>query len=93
MLIADEPTGNLDSHTAAAVFDTLAGLTAQGKTVIYVTHDPRLAARANARIDLLDGQIIHHEGADAIVTLQQVEEAIHEDAIYRVPTQPSMEVL
>ena len=77
VVIADEPTGNLDSHTAQQVFDTLAGLTAQGKTVIYVTHDPRLAARASARIELLDGQIIHHEGADAIITAQQ----------------PSMEVL
>jgi ABC-type lipoprotein export system ATPase subunit len=71
VVIADEPTGNLDSHTAGQVFDTLAGLTAQGKTVIYVTHDSRLAARASARIELLDGQIIHHEGADAIVTAQQ----------------------
>ena len=68
VVIADEPTGNLDSHTAQQVFDTLAGLTAQGKTVIYVTHDPRLAARASARIELLDGQIISHTGADAVVS-------------------------
>ncbi len=71
VVIADEPTGNLDSHTAHEVFDTLAGLTAQGKTVIYVTHDPRLAARASARIELLDGQIISHVGADAIVSVSQ----------------------
>jgi putative ABC transport system ATP-binding protein len=56
-LIADEPTGNLDSRTASQVFDTLADLTRHGKTVIYVTHDPRLAARATHRIDLLDGRI------------------------------------
>jgi ABC-type dipeptide/oligopeptide/nickel transport system ATPase subunit len=93
VVIADEPTGNLDSHTAQQVFDTLAALTGQGKTVIYVTHDPRLAARASARIELLDGQIINHDGADAIITLQQAPE----DAIYRVPTatlpRSSMEVL
>lgn len=71
VVIADEPTGNLDSHTAQQVFDTLAGLTAQGKTVIYVTHDPRLAARASARIELLDGQIIKQEGADAIINVPQ----------------------
>jgi ABC-type lipoprotein export system ATPase subunit len=58
VLIADEPTGNLDSVTAHAVFDTLAGLTEHGKTIVYVTHDPALAARANARIDLLDGRIV-----------------------------------
>ena len=71
VLIADEPTGNLDSHTAHQVFDTLAGLTVQGKTVIYVTHDPHLAARASARIELLDGQIVNHYGAEAIVTMPQ----------------------
>jgi ABC-type lipoprotein export system ATPase subunit len=71
MVIADEPTGNLDSHTAQQVFDTLAGLTAQGKTVIYVTHDPRLAARASARIELLDGQIVNQKGAEAFVTVPQ----------------------
>jgi ABC-type lipoprotein export system ATPase subunit len=72
VLIADEPTGNLDSHTAQQVFDTLAGLTQQGKTVIYVTHDLRLAALSTARLELLDGHIIHHYGADAIVTLPMV---------------------
>jgi ABC-type lipoprotein export system ATPase subunit len=58
VLVADEPTGNLDSKTAHAVFDTLAGLTERGKTVIYVTHDRELAARADARIELLDGRIV-----------------------------------
>ncbi len=67
VLVADEPTGNLDSHTAYAVFDTLAGLTAQGKTVIYVTHDRELAARADAGIALLDGRIVEQHGADALV--------------------------
>src|SRR5215467_9390846 len=58
VLVADEPTGNLDSKTAHAVFDTLAGLTAQGKTVIFVTHDRELAGRATHRIELLDGRIV-----------------------------------
>src|SRR5207253_322210 len=40
VIVADEPTGNLDSHTAHQVFDTLAGLTQHSKTVIYVTHAP-----------------------------------------------------
>jgi ABC-type lipoprotein export system ATPase subunit len=71
VLIADEPTGNLDSHTAQQVFETLAGLIQQGKTVIYVTHDLHLAARASMRIELLDGHITDHYGADALVTLPQ----------------------
>jgi putative ABC transport system ATP-binding protein len=67
-LIADEPTGNLDSHSAHAIFDLLASLTERGKTIVYVTHDPALAARASARIDLLDGRIVGQMGANAIIT-------------------------
>ncbi len=61
-IVADEPTGNLDSHTATQVFDLLAELPRQGKTVIYVTHDPRLAGRASAGITLLDGHIVSQSG-------------------------------
>jgi ABC-type lipoprotein export system ATPase subunit len=67
VLIADEPTGNLDSRMAHEVFATLAGLTQQGKTVIYVTHDRELAARAQARIGLLDGCIVEQQGANALL--------------------------
>ena len=58
VLVADEPTGNLDSHTAHHVFETLASLTQHRKTIIYVTHAPDLAAQASARIELLDGRIV-----------------------------------
>jgi ABC-type lipoprotein export system ATPase subunit len=58
VLVADEPTGNLDSHTAHQVFETLASLTQHGKTIIYVTHAPDLAAQASARIELLDGRVV-----------------------------------
>jgi putative ABC transport system ATP-binding protein len=57
VLVADEPTGNLDSRMAHQVFDLLAALTEQGKTVIYVTHDPSLAQRASHFIRLLDGTV------------------------------------
>jgi len=67
VLVADEPTGNLDSHSAREVFEVLAGLPSQGKTVVYVTHDTGLAARAIARIELLDGRIVAAEGTTAIV--------------------------
>jgi ABC-type lipoprotein export system ATPase subunit len=62
ILVADEPTGNLDSKTAVQVFDLLESLTQYGKTIIYVTHDPMLAERAHAQIDLLDGRIIGQSG-------------------------------
>jgi ABC-type lipoprotein export system ATPase subunit len=61
ILVADEPTGNLDSKTAIQIFDLLETLTHQDKTVIYVTHDPLLAARATGRLSLLDGRIVSHE--------------------------------
>ncbi len=67
VLVADEPTGNLDSKTAHQVFDTLANLTKQGKTVIYVTHDRILAERSSARVDLLDGQIVFAQGTKAVI--------------------------
>jgi putative ABC transport system ATP-binding protein len=72
VLVADEPTGNLDSVTAHQVFDTLASLIERGKTVIYVTHDRELAARANARIELLDGRIAGEYGASAAVNAGRV---------------------
>src|SRR5260221_1026677 len=74
VLVADEPTGNLDSRTAHGVFETLASLTEAGKTVIYVTHDPNLAARAQARLDLLDGRIVGQHGASTIVASLPVKE-------------------
>ncbi|HLI69634.1 MAG TPA: ABC transporter ATP-binding protein [Ktedonobacteraceae bacterium] len=62
VLVADEPTGNLDSKTAIQIFDVLGSLTDRGKTVVYVTHDPVLAARAASRIDLLDGRVVGKSG-------------------------------
>jgi ABC-type lipoprotein export system ATPase subunit len=65
VLVADEPTGNLDSQSAHAIFDALASLTERGKTIIYVTHDRELAARASAGIELLDGRVVGEHGTEA----------------------------
>lgn len=58
LIVADEPTGNLDSRTAHQVFGILASLTQYGKTVVYVTHARELAARASESIALLDGRLV-----------------------------------
>ncbi|QBD83497.1 ABC transporter ATP-binding protein [Ktedonosporobacter rubrisoli] len=58
VIIADEPTGNLDSQMAHAVFDILTRLTQYDKTIIYVTHDLDLASRATAGLLLRDGRIV-----------------------------------
>ncbi len=67
VIVADEPTGNLDSRSAHDVFDTLAGLIDHRKTVVFVTHATELASRSTAGIELLDGRIVgQHGGATAI---------------------------
>jgi putative ABC transport system ATP-binding protein len=57
LLIGDEPTGNLDTHTAAEMFDLLLRLNAEGSTILYVTHDRELAARAHRIVTIRDGVV------------------------------------
>ena len=58
VLIADEPTGNLDSKTAESVFELFQGLAAQGKSVVIVTHDSSLASRTHRSTLIADGEIV-----------------------------------
>ena len=58
ILVADEPTGNLDTETATDVFQLLQAQASAGKTVIVVTHDRDLAAQVNRTITLVDGRIV-----------------------------------
>jgi putative ABC transport system ATP-binding protein len=58
ILAADEPTGNLDSRTAATIFELFQTLVAQGKTLLVVTHDNDLATRASRIIELADGEVV-----------------------------------
>lgn len=61
ILAADEPTGNLDSKTADAVFEVFEELIDRGKTIVMVTHDQELASRVTRTITLADGVIIGEE--------------------------------
>jgi putative ABC transport system ATP-binding protein len=58
VLLADEPTGNLDSKNAQLVMETLADLHKQGSTIVMVTHDPRWAEHADREVSLFDGKIV-----------------------------------
>ena len=58
LILADEPTGNLDTENGAQVMNILAGLNAGGATIVMVTHSPSHADMARRRIDMLDGRII-----------------------------------
>ena len=69
VVIADEPTGNLDSKTAESVFALFNDLVAKGKTIIIVTHDSALAKRAHRTALIADGEIVNEYVAKAIPTL------------------------
>lgn len=58
LLVADEPTGNLDSKTAAAVIDFFKELASKGKTILMVTHDNDLARRSGRIVTVYDGQVV-----------------------------------
>jgi putative ABC transport system ATP-binding protein len=57
LLLADEPTGNLDSQMARGVMELLEGINESGTTILMVTHDPELAARAQRNVHIIDGQV------------------------------------
>ena len=57
LILADEPTGNLDSTMAAQIMELLEGINASGTTIVMVTHDPDLAQRAHRRVHIRDGRI------------------------------------
>ena len=69
IIIADEPTGNLDSKTAATVFELFNQLVREGKTVIIVTHDSSLARHAHRTALIADGEIVNEYVAKALPTL------------------------
>ena len=62
MLLADEPTGNLDRSSGRHVMEVLEGMNADGLTLIVVTHDPAVASRANRALMMEDGRVVQHTG-------------------------------
>ncbi len=63
LLVADEPTGNLDTATAAQMIELLTALNRDGTTVVYVTHDPAIAARAHRVVSIRDGLVTNTGGS------------------------------
>lgn len=57
LLLADEPTGNLDTQMARGVMELLEDINAQGTTILMVTHDPELAVRSQRNVHIIDGQV------------------------------------
>ena len=64
LLLADEPTGNLDTQSGKDILDMFETLHRDGQTIVMITHDPSIAQRANRRITLSDGQVVADETSD-----------------------------
>ena len=77
LLLADEPTGNLDSQMARSVLELLEDINARGTTILMVTHDPELAMRAQRNVHIVDGQVsdlVHEPVLRAAATAAAVED-------------------
>ncbi len=68
-LLADEPTGNLDTQMAGQVMDLLEEINDGGTTIVMVTHDPSLASRARRNINMLDGRVADHDAQPEAASL------------------------
>ena len=77
ILLADEPTGNLDSKNGGAVMDLLKELHAEGATICMVTHDPRYAHVADRSVHLFDGQVISEDDVRKAQELEQAGFDLH----------------
>lgn len=75
ILLADEPTGNLDSKNGNAVMDLLHELHDEGATICMVTHDPRYADVAERAIHLFDGQVVNESDADRVEHTRELAES------------------
>jgi putative ABC transport system ATP-binding protein len=74
IIVADEPTGNLDSKTADAVFTLFTRLVDEGKTILMVTHDDELAHRVTRTVTIADGAIVDDRLSAKVVT------AVHKES-------------
>ena len=68
LILADEPTGNLDTTSGQAIMQLLADLHQNGRTVLVVTHDPRMQAYATDTVYMLDGRLVSHDAYKTAVT-------------------------
>ena len=76
ILLADEPTGNLDSLMTREIMDLLERINEQGATIVMVTHSPECAARAHRQIHLLDGKVVDLEGRPAPIARPELAQSV-----------------
>lgn len=95
LIVADEPTGNLDSKTADSVFDLFTGLVNNGKTILMVTHDEDLATRVTRTLTIADGEIVGDSQripSDTTVSPSEVQQGEAYQDIDDDDTNPAVEV-
>lgn len=85
LLLADEPTGNLDSRSGAQVLDLLAEMQAAGRTLVVVTHDPAVARRADRVVVLHDGEILKRVASAEVTDLGSLFDAVPKAVDASVP--------
>lgn len=81
LLLADEPTGNLDSQMARGVMELLEEINANGTTIVMVTHDPELAARAQRNVHIVDGMATDLSVESSLMRARQIADAAESNPI------------
>lgn len=89
IVVADEPTGNLDSRTAAAVFHLFETLVSGGKTILMVTHDDDMANRVTRTVTIADGQIASDTGSRQVEAARLLGAPHHSGALLLPPVAPA----
>jgi putative ABC transport system ATP-binding protein len=74
LVVADEPTGNLDSHTAGEIFDLFEKLVDQGKTLLVVSHDKEISRYARRTIEIIDGHVVGTGQINPTYTRDQISQ-------------------
>jgi ABC-type lipoprotein export system ATPase subunit len=93
LIVADEPTGNLDSRSAAVIIDLFEGLAAQGKTIAMVTHDPSLTERTSRTVVISDGELVDETIARAFPRLSHRQMLRATQQVERLSFQPNATIL
>jgi ABC-type lipoprotein export system ATPase subunit len=77
LLLADEPTGNLDTHSGDQILDMLQELNQKGITLAVVTHDPEVARRADRILEMRDGEIVRRVSAAEVSDANPIFDRSH----------------
>ncbi len=93
LIVADEPTGNLDTRSAAVIIDLFEGLASQGKTIAMVTHDPSLTERTSRTLVISDGEFVDETIARAFPSLSHRQMLQASRQLERLSFQPNATIL